>query len=209
VSELRNVAPATVADLGPAPLRLELAEHPDQLAAARQLRNSVYHRRLGLDLRGSGQEGRRDRAGHVFLLLRAGTPVASGRAVPVRAPECELRELGHLPDELAFDPYTCEVGRIATTGGADPGGVPYSAALLCLGARWLTEHTPLRRYVAYCRTPLLPLYQAVGALDLRVRFRLDDRGGALYGVVVGDLATPAELAAAVAGAGPVAEREFR
>jgi hypothetical protein len=187
----------------PAPLRLERAERPEQLAAARRLRNSVYRRRLGLDLSGSDREAKRDRAGYVFLLLRSGRPVASGRAVPVRSPECELRELTHLPDELALDPCACEVGRIATSGGTEPGGVPYRAALLCLGARWLTENTGLRRYVAYCRTPLVPLYQAVGAVDLEVRFRLPDRGDALYAVVAGDLATPAALATAVAGPAPV------
>ena len=91
------------------------------------------------------------------------------------------------------------LGRIATTGGTGPGGVPYGAALLCLGARWLTDNTGLRRYVAYCRTALVPLYQAVGAVDLEVRFRLPGRGDALYAVVAGDLATPSVLATGIAG----------
>lgn len=186
-----------------APLRVEHATDPGQFETARQLRNAVYRRRLGLDLDGSDREGQRDRAGHVFVLYRAELPVASGRSVPVRSPLCELRELGQLPPELADDPGTCEVGRIAATGGAGPTGVPYGAALLCLGARWLVEHTDLRRYVAYCRTPLVSLYEAVGASDLGIRFRLPGRTDGAYALVVGDLAIPAGLAARLDGSAPV------
>lgn len=192
-----------------APLRVEHAAEPGQFETARRLRNAVYRRRLGLDLDGIGREIQRDRAGHVFLLYRAELAVACGRSIPVRSPLCELRELGRLPPELADDPEVCEVGRIATTGGTGPNGVPYGAALLCLGARWLVEHTRLRRYVAYCRTPLVAWYEAVGAVDLNIRFRLPGRGDAAYALVVGDLATPARLAARLDGSAPVSVSSAR
>jgi len=180
-------------------LVLERATSADQFAAAAELRNEIYRRRLGLDLGSWRSEWERDRAGHVFVLSRSGTPVATGRALPTGSPQCELRELGQLPRQLADDTRACEVSRIVTTRLDEEQRVPYSMVLLCMGARWLLEHTDLRRYVAYCRIPLVRLYQAVGAVDLETCFRIADRGDTVYTVVVGDLASPAELAEKFSG----------
>lgn len=161
------------------------ARTPADFAAARSLRDVVYRTRLGLDTQRWSQEEARDRAGHVFLLREHAALVGTGRAVRTDSSLCEIRELGQLPTNLEAATDVCEVGRIATSRCAD--GIPASLLLLGMGAKWLLQHTDLRRYVSYAKVPVLWLYQKVGAVDLGTRFRIPERGDSEYGVILGEL----------------------
>jgi hypothetical protein len=168
------------------------ARTPADFAAARNLRNEVYWTRLGLNTQRWSLEDARDRAGYVFLLREHAVLVGSGRAVRTDSPLCEIRELGQLPANLEAATDACEVSRIATRRDAD--GIPASLILLGMGAKWLLQHTDLRRYVAYAKVSVLWLYQKIGAVDLGTRFWIPERGDFEYGVILGELG---EAAAAV------------
>jgi hypothetical protein len=130
---------------------------PDQLHQAAAFRKGIFRdrRRVTFD---EVLEARRDRAGHLFLLLCDGRPAATARVLPRPSPWSALGELVPGLGALAVD---SEVGRIAAV--PSPEGVRYSLALLALGAAWLVEHTDLRRYAAYCHPKLLDLYRLAGA----------------------------------------------
>ena len=158
-------------------------------AEASNLRNEIYRTRLGLDTRQWHQEDARDRAGYTFLLKAHAVLVGTGRAVRTDSPLCEMRELGQLPASLQAATDACEVGRIATRRCAND--IPTGLVLLGLGAKWLLQHTHLRRYVAYAKVSVLWLYERVGAVELGTRFHIPDRGDFEYGVVLGELADAA------------------
>jgi hypothetical protein len=180
-------------------LSLDRAVSAADYAIAAELRNDVYRRRLGIDPGAWETEAERDRAGHVFILKQDAVPVAVGRALPAGSPLCELPALTPLPGDIVGDDEACEVGRIATRGLAS--GFPYSAALLCMGSRWLLQHTMYSRFIAYCREPLVRLYEAVGAVDTGIRFHIPARGTAVYCVVRGSLTEAAMLASSFTLAG--------
>ena len=158
-------------------------------AEGRSLRDEIYRTRLGLDTRQWHQEDARDQAGYIFLLKAGAVLVGTGRAVRTDSPLCEMRELGQLPTSLQAATDACEVGRIATRRCSNE--IPTSMILLGLGAKWLLQHTTLRRYVAYAKVSVLWLYDRVGAVDLGTRFYIPSRGNFEYGVVLGELADAA------------------
>jgi hypothetical protein len=172
-------------------LSLELARTEADFAEAARLRDSVYRERLGLDPSTWRDEAARDRAGYAFLLRDRGELVGTGRAIRTDSPLCELRMLGRLPTELEDSVDACEVGRIATVRG---GGASYGAVMLCLGARWLLDHTALQQYAAYTRMSLVKVYQRVGAVEVGPRFQIAGRGDTEYVVMIGQLADPAAIA---------------
>lgn len=165
---------------------LHLARTSAEMAEARRLRDEVYRSRLGLDPARWEHEDERDRAGYVFLLRDHGDLAGTGRVTPTSSPLCEIRQLGYLPADLYDARDLCEVGRMATRRRTD--GIAASFVILCLGARWLLQHSHLRRYVAYTRLHRLPLFEQVGASDLGVRFTIPDRGDAEYALIIGDVA---------------------
>ncbi len=133
------------------------ASSDEELRAAAAFRQSIFLERRGVAF-DELLEARRDRAGHVFLLLRDGRPVATARVLPHPSHLSTLKDLA--PYLGAFDADS-EVGRIAAL--SSPEGIRHSVSLLALGAAWLLENTALRRYVAHCHPKLLDLYRLVGA----------------------------------------------
>jgi hypothetical protein len=138
-------------------LSLLRASTDEELRAAAAFRQSIFLERRGVAF-DELLEARRDRAGHVFLLLRDGRPVATARVLPYPTPLSILKELAPDLGSLEAD---SEVGRIAAL--PSPEGIPHSISLLALGAAWLVENTGLRRYVAHCHPRLLDLYRLAGA----------------------------------------------
>ena len=103
-------------------------------------------------------EARRDRQGHVFLLFDQQTPVAVGRVL-CHPPRPTATDLSHIARSGGAD---SEVGRVCCLASRQTHAYPL--LLLTLGARWLLEHTPLRRYVAYCHPKLVFTYRKFGAV---------------------------------------------
>jgi hypothetical protein len=157
----------------------------EEYALGARLRSEVYRQRLGLDPSHWLAEAERDREGHLFILYAGDTPVATGRALSIHSRLCELRDWITIPTGLANAPDMCEIGRIAARSAA--GSTSYGPVLLGLGAQWLLANTHFRRYIAYCRTPLIPLYRRIGGKVLDVRFKIPGRGDAQYVVIVGQL----------------------
>ena len=138
-------------------LRLLRASTEHDLRVAASFRRDVFLERRGVmfdDL----VEARRDRAGHVLLLLDADRPVATARVLPF---PWRLSSLPELRIDLGRIGVDSEVGRIAAVRSSE--GMRHSATLLALGAAWLLENTALRRYVAHCHPRLLGLYRMAGA----------------------------------------------
>ena len=138
-------------------LRLLRASTEHDLRVAASFRRALFLERRGVrfdDL----LEARRDRAGHVFLLLDANRPVATARVLPFPS---RLSPLSDLQLDLRQVGVDSEVGRIAAV--RSPDGIGYSATLLALGAAWLLQNSSLRRYVACCHPRLLGLYRMAGA----------------------------------------------
>jgi hypothetical protein len=133
------------------------ASSDDELRAAATFRQSIFLERRGVAF-DELLEARRDRAGHVFLLLHDGRPVATARVLPHPSHLSTLKELAPDLGSLGAD---SQVGRIAALPSSD--GIPHSISLLALGAAWLLENTGLRRYVAHCHPKLLDLYRLAGA----------------------------------------------
>ena len=138
-------------------MRLVHASSDGERRTAAAFRRTIFleRRRVTFD---DVLEARRDRAGHVFLLLADGRPAATARVLPYPSRLSTLRELGPALGALEAD---SEVGRIAAV--SSPEGLRYSLMLLALGAGWLLEHTDLRRYAAYCHPKLVDLYRLAGA----------------------------------------------
>ena len=139
------------------PFRLLRASTEPDLRVAASFRRDVFLERRGVtfdDL----LEARRDREGHVLLLLDGNRPVATARVLPFPSRLSALpgRRIDH--DRIGVD---SEVGRIAAVRSSE--GMRHAATLLALGAAWLLEHTTLRRYVAHCHPRLLGLYRLAGA----------------------------------------------
>ncbi len=155
MTSLARALPTT--SLAGEPLRLVRASSDEELHAAAAFRQSIFLERRGVAF-DELLEARRDRAGHVFLLLRDGRPVATARVLPYPTPLSILKELAPDLGSLEAD---SEVGRIAAL--PSPEGIPHSISLLALGAAWLVENTGLRRYVAHCHPRLLELYRLAGA----------------------------------------------
>jgi hypothetical protein len=145
-----------VSPLSGGALQLIRASTNDELHAAAAFRRSIFFERRGVSF-DEVLEARRDRAGHVLLLLAGGQPVATARILRYPTHLSTLHEMAPALDADADS----EVGRIAAL--ASPEGIRHSRALLALGAAWLIAHTDLRRYVAYCHPKLLALYRQAGA----------------------------------------------
>jgi hypothetical protein len=155
VRSLALAVPAT--SLAGGSLCLLRASSDEELRAAAAFRQSIFLERRGVAF-DELLEARRDRAGHVFLLLRDGRPVATARVLPYPTPLSILKELAPDLGSLEAD---SEVGRIAALPSRE--GIPHSISLLALGAAWLLENTELRGYVAHCHPKLLDLYRLAGA----------------------------------------------
>lgn len=168
-----------------------------ELRCALALRDAVYRRRLGLALSDTPDDAERDRLGYVFLLRHDSRPVGTARVIPTTCASTELAQLGALPAWAAQDPCCGEVGRLATlrSAGVDP--MATSPILISCCARWLLRHTPMRRYVAYSRLVLLPVWRHLGALDTGVRFVIAERAGTEYGLITGHLHDAVSLAGGV------------
>lgn len=169
-------------------LTLARARTSAEIEAASQLRRQIYQKQLGLDPDRWQLESARDRAGLTFLLRDQGSLIGTGRAIPTSSPLCELHELGQLPDSFRGDDV-CEVGRVAVR--ARTKSLPYATIMLCLGARWLVDHTTMRRYISYARVQLLWLWKRVNAEDLGPRFLIPGRGDVEYALIHGRLADAA------------------
>lgn len=173
-----------------------VAESEQDFAAVRSLRQAQYTKHIG-DTRwlDDPADAERDRVGFVYLLRQNGMPVASVRVVAASSDLAELHELGQMPETTSNDPHCCEVGRVVATGGS----LSNSALIIACGTRWTVTNTPFERYIAYCRLPLVRLWQQFGALDTGCRFALPERQNAQYAVITGSLddvaAATAELCA--------------
>jgi hypothetical protein len=140
-------------------LRLVEARSSEEIARAAEFRRQVFldRRRVSFDDR---LETRRDREGHVFLLLEGSRTVATGRVLPYPS---RLSPVLGLCQDLRLDADS-EVGRIAAV--RSPSAASHALVLLALGSAWVLRNTRRRRYVAYCHPKLVDLYRALGAEDV-------------------------------------------
>jgi hypothetical protein len=140
-------------------LRVVRALSDSELARAAEFRRGVFfeRRRVVFD---ESLESRRDRAGHVLLLLKDSTPVATARVLPYPS---DLSPVASMCRDLGIDADS-EVGRIAAV--PSPGASSYALAMLCLGSIWFLQHTRRQRYFAYCHPRLVDFYRLVGATDI-------------------------------------------
>ena len=127
-------------------LRLLRASTEHDLRAAASFRRDLFLGRRGVML-DDLLEARRDREGHVLLLLDADRPVATARVLPFPS---RLSSLPDLPIDLRQMGVDSEVGRVAAV--RSPEGLRHSATLLALGAAWLLENTT----ASLLRRPLPP-----------------------------------------------------
>lgn len=169
------------------PFTFDVVGSDAELCCARALRDAIYRRRLGLALSDTPDEAERDRLGYVFLLRHMGQPVGTARVIPTTCASTELARLGALPAWAEQDPCCGEVGRVATLRSPGTGNVATSTVLIYSCAIWLLRNTPIRRYVAYNRLVLLPVWRKLGALDTGVRFVITERAGTEYALIRGDL----------------------
>jgi hypothetical protein len=111
-----------------------------------------------------------DAYSHVFLLARNAELVATARCQLYPSPASEIDRLSTTGVRYSAD---TEVGRLAACRSDD--GLVYPLLILALGATYLLERTNLRRYVAHCDPRLIPLYDAVGAVDTGATVDVPDR----------------------------------
>jgi hypothetical protein len=180
------------------------AVSPEHVRAALGVRESAYSEHLGLSPGEFPDENLRDDEGYLFLLWNGPEVVGSARVLPTTSAHTELRLLGRLPIWAEYDGGMCEISRVAAR--PRDGGIPYSWIGLVLGAEWLMENTRLRRYIAYARSELVDLYQAVGAWETGVRFQIPDRGPTVYSVVAGGIEQAASSGAELLGMAPDGEK---
>lgn len=140
-------------------LRLVQAMSDEEIERAAHFRRQVFldRRRVVFD---ELLESRRDREGHVFLLLEGSTMVATGRILPYPS---ALSPVLSLNQNLAVDADS-EIGRIASV--PSPRALSYALVMLTLGSIWLLQHTRRQHYLAYCHPKLVELYRLVGAEDI-------------------------------------------
>jgi len=162
-------------------------------SAEARARAAAFRREVFLDRRGvvfdERLEAERDLDGHVFLLSDGSAPIATGRVLPYPSRFSPLLELGR---GLGCEDADAEVGRIVAVRSS--GGARASLALLTLGARWLIERSPLRKYIAYCHPKLVELYRLLGAEDLGISCIVPGRADA-HRIVAGTFAEAARLGA--------------
>jgi hypothetical protein len=101
-----------------------------------------------------------------------------------------LSPLLELGSSLGCEDADAEVGRIVAV--RSPAAARVSLALLTLGARWLLERSPHRKYIAYCHPKLVELYRLLGAEDLGVSCIVPGRVDA-HRIVAGSFAEAARL----------------
>ena len=133
------------------------------LDEVRALRTAMYASRYSLDPSAWAADRERDVAGHVFLARVNGCASATLRFLPLTTGQSELARLGILPPDVSLtDPTVAEGGRLAARARA--GGGPRNGLLMQVWASaWSLSHTPLRRWVAWSRSDLLPIHDRVGA----------------------------------------------
>ena len=158
------------------------------LAQARRLRHERYSQVLGWMPSSNPAEDLRDAAGWVLVATDKAKPVGTIRLTPVcDQPELEMRALGLLPTWAEDDPTLCEASRLAVSPEGSGVEVMSSAAT------WLLENTHMRRYIAYCRTRVLPAMLRIGARAVSAPTQIDARPGADFVVILGTLATVAQV----------------
>jgi hypothetical protein len=172
-------------------LRVVRALSDSELSRAAAFRRGVFleRRRVAFD---EALESRRDRAGHVLLLLRDSIPVATARALPH---PCDLSPVASMCRDLGVDADS-EVGRIAAV--PSPGASSYALAMLTLGSIWFLRHTRRKRYVAYCHPRLVDFYRLVGAADIGRECVVPGRSE-VYRLVSGSFEDAARLGAELMG----------
>lgn len=172
-------------------LQLTPARNQREIEEAIAIRDDMYSEHLGLHPRDWPDEGVRDKSGYLFLLRDGGELVGSGRVLPIASEHVELRAFKRLPGWAENDREMCEISRIAAR--SRPGQVPYGWSGLILGADWLLKNSKFRRYIAYARHDLVPLYRVVGAREIELRFQIPARGTAVYSVLTGEIEQAVDL----------------
>lgn len=169
---------------------------------ARQLRQRMYAKHYAFDLAEQG-DGPRDAMGHVFLARSGATPVATVRLLPLTSGVSEVESLGLLPPgAVSDDPHLAEGGRLAALPRRGP-GASYGLLMQVWSAQWLRHHTPLRRWLAWCRRDVLPIHLRVGAEVLAGPFPVAALGPGEFYIVGSSFETLVERAV-TRGCGSVA-----
>jgi hypothetical protein len=139
--------------------RFVVARSDDEIERAAEFRRRVFFQRRGVVF-DEPLEARRDRAGHVFLLLEDANPVATARLLPYPS---ELSPVLSLSQDLGIDADS-EIGCIAAV--SSPRAFSHALVMMTLGSIWTLRHTRRQRYLAYCHPKLVDLYRLVGAKDI-------------------------------------------
>jgi len=140
-----------------------------ELRRARTFRSQIFSSRSGIVFDEAGERDS-DARSHVFVLARNAEVVATARCQPYPS---SLSEIGRLSSTGVRFSADTEVGRLAARRSDD--GLMYPLLILALGANYLLECSNRRRYVAHCDPRLIPLYEAVGAVDTGVNVNVPNR----------------------------------